>query len=125
MALYQQRQIGVRPHPGRIVFTQRHGGTETQKHDYELHALWLRALVPLCKKAISSQSLKGLGSKKLLFRNPRPDRHQIVEPIDGLAGGPGNAAEDERAEERIVEGPGIVPEDRHEDPPFAALVGPQ
>src|SRR5262245_33166762 len=45
----------------------------------------------------------------------RPGPRQLVEPIHRLACRPGDAAQQHDAEERIVEGPGIVAGDRHEN----------
>ena len=51
--------------------------------------------------------------------------HDIVKPVHVLACRPGNAPEDERAEEGVVESPTVVAKDGAEDPPLAVLIGPQ
>src|SRR4051812_47147530 len=50
---------------------------------------------------------------------------QRLEPPRRLPRRPGHAAEDEQAGQRVVERPGIMPEDRAEHPAPPALEGPR
>src|SRR5689334_2328355 len=59
------------------------------------------------------------------FRDSRAHCRQFGETIDGFTDGPGEAAQDEDAEERVVEGPGVMAGDRDEDAAFALLARPE
>ena len=46
--------------------------------------------------------------RRRLLLDPRPQWNQIVEAVDWFARRPGDSAEQQRAEQRVVEGPGAV-----------------
>lgn len=50
---------------------------------------------------------------------------EFVEAVGGLGGGPGDVAEGEEAEDRVVEGPVVVAGQRNEDAAGADGAGPE
>ena len=57
--------------------------------------------------------------------NSRPRGHQVIETVNGISGAPGDAAQQQDAEEWIVEGPREVTQNRHEDSSASRLEGPE
>ena len=60
-----------------------------------------------------------------LVGHPSAAKHERIEAIGRLARRPGHAAQQQDSEVGIVEGPGVVPEDRAVDSPLAGAVGPE
>src|SRR5262249_35885873 len=59
------------------------------------------------------------------FAHPRPHGGQLAQPINRLGRRPAQPAQHQQPKQRIVEGPGIVPNDTHEHPSLALLARPQ
>src|SRR5262245_33501375 len=55
----------------------------------------------------------------------RSHRRQIQPAVRGSPRGPGDAAQDQDAEKRVVESPGVMAEDADEDPALAVLLCPE
>src|SRR5262245_29697558 len=61
----------------------------------------------------------------LRIADSRAAEDEIVEAVGRLVHRPGDAAEQEQTEERIVEGPGVVAENGDEDAALARLIRPE
>src|SRR5262245_2122615 len=60
-----------------------------------------------------------------LLRDVSAGPHQIVKAVHGFLRTPRDAAQQQHAEQRVVEAPREVPRDRHEHAPLAALQRPE